>query len=153
MRERALPTWLRYAAAYALWLAAIAGAYLVVDLAREAALAASIVLSGGNPYVVRFVDRAFFVVAGLGWLGFAVAAEGYLRDGVKLRDLARRVARLAGGVALALFSAQAVLVLATPGAAMTSSLAILAGALIGGVALLALTRRPRRMLQKQGRTL
>lgn len=152
MRERALPTWLRYAAAYALWLAAIAGAYLVVDLAREAALAASIVLSGGNPYVVRFVDRAFFVVAGLGWLGFAVAAEGYLRDGVRRNDLTRRGARLAGGVALVLFAAQAAFVLATPGAATAPSLAILAGALISGVALLALTRGPKRKLQQQGRT-
>ena len=56
------PRWPRYVAVYVLWIALIGCAYLVVDVARQAALVASIAVSGANPYVVRLVDRAFFVV-------------------------------------------------------------------------------------------
>jgi hypothetical protein len=53
----------------------------------------------------RFYDRAYFVIAGLIYLIFIFAIEGYLWDGVPLRDLFRRFARLAGIEGLILFVA------------------------------------------------
>jgi hypothetical protein len=128
-------TWLRYLAAYALWFVAMALGYLVVDVARQAAFALSITLSNANPYVVRLTDRVFFVVAGLGWLAFAVLMESYFRNGVKQRDLVVRSARLLAFVSAALFVSQGVLMLAMPGTITGTNIAILIGSLVVGIGL------------------
>jgi hypothetical protein len=127
--------WLRYVAAYSLWIVAIALGYVVVDAARQAAFALSIMLSNANPYVVRFADRAFFVVAGLAWLSFAVLMESYFRRGVKQRDLVVRLARLAAVELALLFVAQGVLMLAMPATTTGTNIAILAGSLVVSVGL------------------
>lgn len=133
--EPRVATWLRYLAAYALWFVAMALGYLIVDVARQAAFAISIRLSEANPYVVRLADRVFFIVAGLGWLAFAVLMESYFRNGVKRRDLALRFARLLAVVSAVLFVAQGVLMLTQPGAATGANAAVLFGSLVVGVGL------------------
>ncbi len=52
---------------------------------------------------VRFIDRAYYVIAGLTYLIFIFAIEGYLKDGLPKHDVFRRFARTAGIEALLLF--------------------------------------------------
>ncbi len=59
--------------------------------------------SARRAWRVRFLDRAYFIVAGLIYLIFIFAIDGYLRDGLSRRDVLRRLARVIGIQLLVLF--------------------------------------------------
>jgi hypothetical protein len=59
--------------------------------------------SARRAWRVRFLDRAYFIIAGLAYLVFIFAIDGYLRDGVQRRDVLRRWARVLGIQLLVLF--------------------------------------------------
>jgi hypothetical protein len=52
---------------------------------------------------IRFVDRMYFIIAGLAVLVFIYIIEGYLTDGIEKDDIFRRFARVVGIELLLLF--------------------------------------------------
>lgn len=60
-----------------------------------------------NPYLPRFLDRAYLVVFGCAWLVAWFLMYWYLGDGVKYNNLRARVMRVAGILLVLLFIATA----------------------------------------------
>jgi hypothetical protein len=99
---------------------------------------------------VRFYDRAYFVIAGMVYLIFIFAVDGYLRDGLEKGDTFRRFIQVTAIALLILFPADVLTTLAQgpaqgPGARQLSLILITID-LLGGVALLiyALRKNPKR---------
>ncbi len=89
------------------WLVVSAlGAWIFV-ITREAMLSVLSTFyvreSAPRAWRVRFLDRAYFIVAGLAYMVFIFAIDGYLRGGLPKRDVLRRLARVLGIQLLVLF--------------------------------------------------
>jgi hypothetical protein len=102
----------------------------------------------------RFYDRAYYVVAGLGYLIFIFILDGYLRDGLEKGDTFRRFAKVTGIGLLILFPVDLLNLLIhgwAQGARLGGySLLLLVLELLGGAALVAYAwhHHPKRKLAR-----
>lgn len=106
MKER---KWYDALIVFLVWLLVSAIGFWMMIVIRHALMSGMAVFYVGDSmpraWRARFWDRAYFVIAGLIYLIFIFAIEGYLWDGVPLRDLFRRFARTVGIESLILFVA------------------------------------------------
>ena len=99
---------------YLYWVVLIALGFWFLVLSREAFLTASAYYAGDSfvrGWQARFLDKIFVLFVGVGVLVFFYATEGYLRAGVEKGDVLRRFAKVSGGMILAVFVVDLVLLL------------------------------------------
>lgn len=132
------------------WAINSALAFWVMVVLRNALLAGLAVFYVGDSYPrawrARFVDRAFFVFAGLALLIFLFASDGYLKDGIPKHDVLRRFARLLGIQLLILFPADLLTSLLQESLLGRFAIVVMVIELLGGAGLLAYSiwKAPRR---------
>lgn len=98
--------WLTYVLFYLLWTVLIAMGFWFLIISREVALTALFYYAGDDfvPRMqARFLDKAYFLSAGIAVLVFFYATEGYLRAGIEKHDMLRRFFKTAGWVLLVIF--------------------------------------------------
>ncbi len=98
---------IKYLFAYFLWVVDLGLSFWLFFLGRTTLLGllAFFYEPGDFQYtkMVDLVDRIFVVVAGLGWMVFAVVTEEYYRSGALKEKILLRFARVTGPILLSLF--------------------------------------------------
>ena len=105
--------------------------------------------SAPRAWRVRFLDRAYFIIAGLAYLVFIFAIDGYLRDGLPKRDVLRRLARVLGIQLLALFPLDLTTYLLQRSLLGEWAIVVLVVEILGGAALLFYSNRAKRLKRDQ----
>lgn len=106
--------WFDYVLFYLLWTVLIALGFWFLILSRETFLTGASYYAGDSfvrGWQTRFLDKAFFLFVGLGVLVFIYATEGYLRAGIEKHDMLRRFFKISGGVMIAVFVMDLILLL------------------------------------------
>ncbi|RPH59148.1 MAG: hypothetical protein EHM81_08740 [Chloroflexi bacterium] len=97
----------RYVTAYFAWIANLVLALWLAYLCKMdfTNIAALFYKQGDWAYLkaVDFIDRAFTIALGLGWLVFMILVEAYFRAGAAKDDLPRRFASVTGPLMLVMF--------------------------------------------------
>ena len=136
--------WLQVIGMYLLWAIIIALGFWLLLVSREAFLTGASFYVGDDivrGWQVRFLDKAFFIAAGVFVVVLFAAAEGYLRGGLEKQDLLKRFAKVTGVELLIIFAFD--LLLALMQGAMAGSLvrwALVLVELAAGVALFLMGR-------------
>jgi hypothetical protein len=128
------------------------GAWLFV-VTREAMLSVLSTFYVGDSarraWRVRFVDRVYFIIAGLIYLIFIFAIDGYLRDGLPKHDVLRRLARVLGIQLLALFPLDLTTYLLQRSLLGQWAIVVLVVEILGGAAFLFYSVRAKRSKRDQ----
>lgn len=98
---------LKYIGAYCMWIADLGLTLWLIFISRTVFLGilGLFYKPGSLVYAHRvdFADKIFWLILGLAWLAFMIAAESYFRAGALSQDLLRRFARITGPVLLIIF--------------------------------------------------
>lgn len=96
----------RYVAAYVGWIANLGLALWFAYLCKTTLLGIFALFYTGNlayENAVIFIDRAFTILLGLGWLVFMIATEDYFRTGIEKEAQQKRFASVTGPLLVCIF--------------------------------------------------
>jgi hypothetical protein len=102
----------RYVFAYAGWIADLGLALWLAYLCKTTLLGIFALFYTGNlayANAVNFIDKAFTVILGLGWLAFMIAIEEYFRTGIEKEAPQKRFASVTGPLLVSIFAVDLIL--------------------------------------------
>jgi hypothetical protein len=93
--------------AYGMWIIDMALAFWLCYISRSAYLGIFALSSENRGWsygkLMGFLDKAFLIVLGLGWLAYMIIVEQYFSPGIQKGDLLKRFCKITGPVLLCLF--------------------------------------------------